>query len=63
LKGRAEVIAVSHEKMRAELKEKTAKLGRVAFAWTYLPGTFELFLSDGMAESGFALSFSPDFWG
>jgi hypothetical protein len=31
LKDKAEVTAASHEKMRAELKEKTLKLGRIAF--------------------------------
>ena len=37
LKGKAEVIAVSHEKMSPKLKEKITKLGGVAVDGTHLP--------------------------
>lgn len=37
LKGKAEVIAVSHERMQAEFKERIAKLGGVAVDETHLP--------------------------
>jgi hypothetical protein len=37
LKGKAEVVAVSHEKMKPELKEKIAKMGGVAVDETHLP--------------------------
>jgi hypothetical protein len=37
LKGKAQVVAVSHEKMVPELKEKIVKLGGVAADGTHLP--------------------------
>lgn len=37
LKGKADVIAVSHEKMNPELKEEVVKLGSVAVDETHLP--------------------------
>lgn len=37
LRGKAEVIAVSHERMQAEFKERIAKLGGTAVDETHLP--------------------------
>jgi len=37
LKGKANVIAISHEKMKTELKERIVKLGGVAVDETHLP--------------------------